>query len=836
LNNLDRLREQQDFLTYLVNPESLSTRRKSMTSVSQDVRYSLRMLLKHKGFTVVAALTLALGIGVNTAMFSVLNTFLFRSLPYPQSEQIVRVFRTSPHSQSWPHSAANFFDQHEKNTVFDKLAAYNFASRNLTEEGHTAERLLGLAGTADFFPLLGVAPARGRVFNPEEFEPGADNVIVLTDRFWTRRFGSDPNIVGRTIQLDGKTVQIVGVMPPGFEHPILWGPIDMYQPLTFTQERKTNRGNNFLSSFGRLKPGVSIQQAEQSMVALAANIGQQNSSNVGESVRLEPLQRSMSDSIGRTVMWFTFGLAGFVLLIACANLANLQLVRTAARSRELAVRAALGAGRLRLLRHSLTESILVALIGGIISLVIALVAVRFISNRLFTDLPGASVQLDYKVFGFALLCSLVTGVLFGTVPAWLASRADVNQALRENSRGSTAGRSQHRLRHMLIIGEVAFAMVLLAAAGLFLRGLHRFINSDPGWQVDGLVTAQMSLRGEKYTTDKQRVAFLIELENRLSTLPGVQHAAIGGSHPVFGFNSSSSFVVEGRPEPPLDKVPEMFYEPASINYFETLGARLLQGRTFNEADVADHPSVIVINETTARNFWPNESPIGKRVSNPGREKKEFYEIIGVVNDLGFPGSLGEPYTRYEAFVPVAQAAPAYLTLVLRTSANSEALGNSLRNTIAGLDPNLPVYRIRTARAAVDQGLGSISLLGSLLGAFATVGLILAAVGIYGVVSYTVVQRTGELGIRMALGAQARDVLWLVLGKGAVLVLIGALLGVAGAYGVSKLLIAVIPSLPTRDPLTLLFAGLALFVVGLLACYIPARRATRVDPLVALRSD
>jgi putative ABC transport system permease protein len=806
-----------------------------MTSVSQDVRYSLRMLLKHKGFTVVAALTLALGIGVNTAMFSVLNTFLFRSLPYPQSERLVRVWRTSPHSQSWPFSAANFFDQHDQNTVFEKMAAYNFSSRILTEQGQTAERLLSLTATADFFPLLGVAPAQGRVFKPEEFEPGADNVIVLTDRFWTRRFGSDPNIVGRSIQLDGKSVQVVGVMPPGFEHPILWGPIDIYQPLTFTPERKTNRGNNFLSSFGRLKPGVTIQQAEQSMVALAANIGKQNSSGEGESVRLEPLQRSMSDSIGRTVMWFTFGLAGFVLLIACANLANLQLVRTAARSRELAVRAALGAGRLRLLRHSLTESIVVALIGGTISLVIALLAVRFISNRLFTDLPGASVQLDYKVFGFALLCSLLTGVLFGTVPAWFASRADVNQALRDNSRGNTAGRSQHRLRHTLIVGEVAFAFVLLAAAGLFLRGLQRFINSDPGWRVDGLLTAQMSLRGDKYKDDKQRVVFLTELENRLSTLPGVEHVAIGGSNPVFGFNSSSSFVVEGRPEPPPDKLPEMFFEPASIHYFDTLGASLKQGRTFNEADVADHPQVVIINETVARTFWPNESPIGRRISNPG-PKKEFFEIVGVVNDLAFPGSLGDPYTRYEAFVPVAQAAPNYLILLLRTSANSETLANSLRNSIAGLDPNLPVYRIRTARAAVDSGLGNISLLGSLLGAFAAVGLILAVIGIYGVISYTVVQRTGELGIRLALGAQTRDVLWLVLGKGAVLIVIGAVFGVVGAYGVSRLLISLIPSLPTRDPLILAVTGLVLVVVALLACYIPARRATRVDPLTALRSE
>jgi predicted permease len=806
-----------------------------MTSASQDLRYSLRMLLKHKGFTVVSVLTLALGIGINTAMFSVLNTFLFGSLPYPQSERLVRVWRTSPHSQTWPHSAGNFFDQREQNTVFEKMAAYNYTTRNLTEPGQTAERLRSLAATADFFPLLGVPPAHGRLFKPEEFEPGADNVIVLSDGFWARRFGSDPNVVGRKIQLDGKSVEVVGVMPPGFEHPILWGPLDIWQPMAFTPEAKTNRGTNYLSLFGRLKPGVSIQQANESMVTLAANIGQKNSSNVGESVRLEPLQRSMSDTIGRTVMWFTFGLAGFVLLIACANLANLQLVRTATRSRELAVRAALGAGRWRLLRHSFTESILVALIGGVISLLVALGAVRFISVRLFADLPGARVQLDYKVFGFALLCSLVTGVLFGTIPAWLASRADVNLALRENSRGSTAGRSQHRLRHLLVVGEVAFAMVLLAAAGLFLRGLQRFINADPGWQVDGLMIAQMTLRGEKYKDDKQRVVFLTELENRLRALPGVEHVGIGGSHPVFGFNSSSSFLVEGRPEPPPEKLPEMFYEPVSSDYFATLGAHLLQGRTFNAADSADHPAVVIINEFTARTFWPNESPIGKRISSTG-QKKDYYEVVGVVNDIAFPGTLGEPYTRYEAFLPVTQAAPDYLMLVLRSSSNPEAITNSLRSAVAGLDPELPVNRIRTARQSVNSGLGDISLLGSLLGAFATIGVILAAVGIYGVVSYTVVQRTGEFGIRMALGAQPRDVLRLVLSKGALLVAIGALLGGVGAYGVSKLLISLIPSLPTRDPLVLPAAALALGVVALAACYIPARRATRVDPLIALKSE
>jgi predicted permease len=388
---------------------------------------------------------------------------------------------------------------------------------------------------------------------------------------------------------------------------------------------------------------------------------------------------------------------------------------------------------------------------------------------------------------------------------------------------------------MLIVGEVAFAMVLLAAAGLFLRGLQRFINSDPGWRVDGLVIGVMTLRGEKYADDKQRIVFLTELDNRLRALPGVEHAAISASNPVYGFNSSNSFLVEGRPEPPPDKLPEMFFEQVSVDYFATLGARLEQGRTFNTSDTTDHPKVVIINETTAHNFWPNESPVGRRISTGGKNR-EYYEVIGVVNDLAFPGDLGEPYTRYEAFVPVTQEAPSYLMLALRTSSSADAMANSLRSTIAGLDPDLPVYRIRSARVAVDQGLGSISLLGSLLGAFATIGLILSAIGIYGVVSYTVVQRTGELGIRMALGAQTRDVLWLVLGKGAVLVVTGALLGGLGAYGVSRLLISLIPSLPTRDPLILPITALALVAIALLACYIPARRATRVDPLVALRSE
>ncbi len=806
-----------------------------METLWQDIRYGLRMLVKKPGFTVVAVLTLALGIGANTAMFSVLNTYLFRALPYPDSDRLVRVFRTSPHSQSWPHSPGNFFAHHDQNNVFESMAAFNSIRPNLANPGEPAERLQGMAATADFFAALGTQPALGRAFAPEEHEPGTDTVAIISNRFWNNRFGGDPNILERTLRLDGQEVRIVGVMPPTFEHPLLWGTVDLWRPLAFNAEGRNNRGNNYLRSFGRLKPGVSIKQAEEAMVALAANLAAEHPENTGESLRLEPLQRSVSDNVGRKVMWLTFGLATFVLLIACANLANLQLVRTSARAREFAVRAALGAGRGRLIRQSLTESLVVSLIGGALSLVLALVSVEFISHRLFSELPGAKVTLDFSVFGFALLCSLTTGLLFGTVPAWLASRTDLNQTLKQNVRGSTVGRSHHRLQHALIIGEVVFALVLLTGAGLFLRGLQRFTHLDPGWRVDGLLMAQINPQGQNYATPAQRIPFFQKLEERIRALPGVEQTALSGSQLVFGFNSSGSFRVEGLPEPQAGQWPEVFFEPVSPQYFETLGIRLLEGRVFNSADTADSTQVVMINETMAKRFWPNESPIGKRIGRPGQDPR-WQQIVGVINDVAFPANLGEPYTRFQAFRPMTQGFAGGMTISLRTSVAPEALANALRAAVAEIDATQPVHRIRTASSLVDQGLGSISLLGTLLGAFAALGLALAAIGIYGVTSYSVAQRTSEIGIRMALGAQRMDVLWLVLSKVGRVVLLGVGLGVGGVYGVAQLLIAAIPELPTRDPVALVAITMTLVGIALLACYLPARRATRVDPMVALRYE
>jgi predicted permease len=808
-----------------------------MGSIRQDLRYAARTMMAAPGFTAVAVLTLALGIGANTAMFSVLNTYVFRALPYPAPDRLVRVFRTSPHSQSWPHSAGNFFDHREQNDVFEHLVAFNPIGPNLSQPAEPAERLRGIAVTADFFDALGVRAEIGRGFSRDEEVSGADNVVVLSHRFWMRKFGGDPNVLGRSLRLDGTDVTVVGVMPPSAEHPLLWGNVHLWRPLSFTPEGRQDRGSNWLQAMGRLKPGVSIERAQDAMARLAASLAEQHPDNRGESLRLEPLGRSLSDDVGRNVMWFTFGLAGFVLLIACANLANLQLARTAARSREYAVRAALGAGRARLMRQSLTESLLVSLAGGALSLALAYAVVTFISRRLFGELPGAEVAVDLSVFGFALLCSVLTGLVFGIVPAWLASRADVGQALRQHVRGATSGRSHHHLRHALIVGEVAFALILLTGAGLFLKGLERFAHLDPGWQVDGLVTANVALQGEDYTEPARRVAFYEQLEERLRILPGVEAVALASSQPVWGFRSSGGVVVEGRPEPPTAERPEVFLEPVSTRYFEALGVRLLEGRAFTPQDTADRPDVVIINETMARRFWPGESAVGKRIGRGPLEERRWLEVVGVVDDMGFPGDLGEPYTRLQAFRPLAATAPSGgVTVMLRAPTAPEGLEAALRRTVADLDPNQAIYQVRTVRSLVEAGLGGVSLLGTMLGAFAALGLVLAVIGIYGVTAYTVTQRTGEIGIRMALGAQRLDVLWLILGRGASLSLLGVVLGIGGGYAIARLLESLVPTLPTRDPLTFGLIALGLTAVVLAACYLPARRATKVDPMVALRYE
>ncbi len=801
-----------------------------------DLRFALRQLLKNPGFTAVAVLTLALGIGANTAMFGVLNTLLFQTLPYPESERLVTVFRTSPHSQSWPHSAGNFSDYREQNHVFERLAAYRRASCNLSEGDSAAVRLAGLNVTADFFPALRVQPALGRFFSPEENASEPSSEIVLSDRAWIRLFGGDTNVIGRAVRLDGQSVTVIGVMPPRFECPRLWDTVDVWRPMAFTAEQRRNRGNNSLRIIGRLKPGVGLKQAEVGMKAIAARLGQEHPDQALDSLRLEPLQRSMSDDVGRSVSWFTFGLAGFVLLIACANLANLQLVRTAVRAREFVIRAALGAQRSRLLRQCLTESIVVAMVGGTLGLLLAWWCTDFIGRRLFDELSGVAVAIDIRVFTFALICSVLTGLIFGAVPAWFASRADVNEALKDGLRGTTAGHVQQRLRSALIVGEIGFALVLLTGAGLFIGGLHRFVQASPGWKVDDLVCTILTLRGTNYNRSFERVAFINELEQRLAAAPGVEKVGLSSSTlPVWPFDGSGGFEIQGRPIPPGQPVPEVFRDAISTNYFEALGLRLREGRAFTSADTATSPRVVIINETMARTYWPEESAIGKRIASPG-PNPTWKEIVGVINDVQFPATLTEPYTRFQSYEPLAQDPGNRISIVLRSRIPVDVLAGPLRNIVGELDRDQALFEVRTARSLIDRGLGRLSLLSRLLGAFAGLGLVLAAIGVYGVTSYAVVQRTGEFGVRMALGAQRRDVLWLLLKHGLRLSLLGSLLGLVGAGAAARLLAAAVPALPSRDPILFVVVTTVLMAVALVACYVPAWRATRINPLEALRYE
>lgn len=804
----------------------------SIDRLYQDLRFGSRMLAKNPGFTVVAVLTLALGIGANTAMFSVLNVYLFRGLPYPDSDRLVQVLRVTRDSQVWPqHSAADLSDERSGNKVFEGLAAYDFSKPALVEQGRPAQTLNGLDVSSDFFTVLGVQPQFGRVFTMDEDQPGRDTVIVLSDRFWISRFGGDPAILGRKLSLDGVTVTVVGVMPAAFEHPELWNNVDIWKPLALTPEQRQDRGTHFLDAIARLKKGVSLQQAQESLIGLAAAIRQANPSKAEDSLRLELLQQTMSNDSWRKTIWFAFGLAAFVLLIACANLANLLLVRSAARAREHAVRSALGAGRLRLLRQSITESLLISLLGGVASILVAIGGIRFISVRLFSNRLGAAVPLDLRVLVFALLCSTVTGLLFGAVPAWLTSRADVNRVLKDNIKGAS-GNSHQRLQRALIVGEIAFALALLTGSSLFLRGIQRLTHRDPGWKVDGLLSAQLILQGQRYAKAAQRENLCSQLEERLRAIPGVDKVALSQSPAIFGFYSIRDIVIEGQPVPALGQF-IAFVEPISNQYFATLGTRLIAGRAFTSADSSAGPQVIIINESLARRFWPNENAVGKRIGDPGGERN-WREIVGVVNDIEFPGRLGDPETRFQIFRPISQYTPEIVSIFLRTQTPPETLANTLRTTVAGIDPAQPVTNINSARDMVSRGWGEHSLLATLLGAFAVLGLILAAIGIYGVISYWVTQRMAELGIRMALGAQGQDVVWLVLGSGARLVLAGSILGAGASYAVSRLLTWSIPSIPSHDPVLMGIALAVLVAVSLLTCFLPAWGASRIDPMEALR--
>ncbi len=800
------------------------------------IRFGLRSLRKSPGYTLVALVTLALGIGVNTSMFSVVDTLLFRSAPFPDSERIAQILGTTPQGPVYIFSEIELREIRPQTTSYASLTVIGRSFFALTEPGQPAERVAGVTASAEMFSTFGVQPMLGRAFTAEETQPGRNGVVLISHSFWQQRFGGSPAAIGRTLRLDGENVTIIGVMPASFEYRFLWGRTALWRPLNFTRDQMEWRDYRAFQLIGRLKPGVTPAQAAAELAPVALRQEKEHpQSYSGLRYRVVVLHEALMDNLTRSISWMLLGLSGFVLLIACANLANLQLARATTGMRDLAVRAALGASRTRLILQQLTESVLLSLGGGGLGLLVALALNRVLARNIRLDgLAGLELPLDLPILALTLAVSLLTGIVFGLVPAWLASRTDMNDALKQQSRGSTAGRGHHFMRRALIVGEVALALVLLGGAGIMQRGFVKFLRRDSGWDTAKVLTAALPVPETRIDTDPKRVEFFRRLEARLQLLPGVEHAALSTSLPVYGYNGERQILLEGQ-TPGGPELPNAYHVMMTADYFATMGIPLVEGRLFG-ADLKERsPRVIVVNEALARRLWPGRSPLGQRLGSMDSGKAYWAEVIGVVRDVESAASLGEPSTRFVVYKPLVFEPWSYVYIALRSSAPA-SLTEALRRAVAEVDPDLPADQVGTVRQTIDESQHNLVLVARVLDGFALLGLALAAVGIYGVISNLVAQRTGEFGIRLALGARPVDVLNLVFGHGLRLTALGLLVGLGGAYALGRLLNSMMPRLASPDPLALAVVSLLLLFVSLFACWIPSRRATKVDPLVALRTE
>jgi predicted permease len=807
----------------------------------QDVRFGSRMLVRSRAVTIVAVLALALGIGANTAIFSVVNSVLLKPLPYKSSERLVMVWEDAT-KYGFAHNTpapANFIDWREQGEAFEDMAALIDQSFNLTDVGEP-ERIEGQRVSASLFPLLGVEPVLGRAFLPEEDRPEGNRVVILSHGLWRRRFGLDENIIGKTLNLNAELFTVVGVMPPAFQFP---DPEDeLWVPVAFSPDEASNRGSHYLRVVARLKPDVTLGQAQAEMDTIAARLEQQYpQSNTSVGAVVVSLQEELVGDI-RPALLVLLGAVGFVLLIACANVANLLLARAAARQKETAIRTALGAGRLRLMRQFLTESILLAGLGGAVGLMLAVwgidLIVRFIPGNIW---QAKSVSFNMSVLGFTLLVSLVTGVVFGLAPALQASRTNLNESLKEGGRDSATGARGSRVRKLLVVSEIALALVLLIGAGLMINSFTRLRNVDAGFQPDNLLTMRIILTPSKYPDQTRRAAFFTELLSRVKALPGVQDAGAISWLPLTFKGGSNGFTIEGRPEPPRDQLPISIVRVISPDYFRTMSIPLLKGRAFTEQDTQDSPGVVIINEAMAKHFWPGEEAIEKRIKMGGfNSEAPWLSVVGIAKNVRQyelnTESKPEMYFPYIQANVSGSAAFGMRDLVVRTSTDPLGLAAAARSEVWAVDKDQPVSNIRTMEQIMSTSVSRQRFNMLLLGIFAAVALILAAVGIYGVMSYSVAQRTHELGIRMALGAQSRDVLGLVIGQGMKLTLIGIATGLAAAFALTRLMSSLLYGVSATDPLTFAAISVILTGVALAASFVPARRAIKVDPIVALRYE
>jgi putative ABC transport system permease protein len=788
------------------------------------------MLLKNPGFAAIAVIALALGIGANTAIFSVVNTILLRSLPYDDPDRLMVVKENKlPQFPEFSVSPGNFLDWQKQNGSFEKLAAVQGSSYNLVTGDAEPERLDGARVSAGLFEMLGVKPVQGRTFLEEEDQPGHQNVVVLSSNLWKRRFGSDSNIIGQSITMSAASYTIIGIMPTSFQFPDR--DIDLWTPIAFTAAQAQQHGSHYVLVIGRLKPGVTTEQARTEMSAIAARLAEQYpNSNAGWSTIVVPMQEFEVRDI-KPALLVLLGAVALVLLIACANVANLLLARSTARQKEIAIRTALGASRSRVVRQLLTESVLLAVVGGGAGLLLAAWGTRSLLALAPEDLPRVKdVALDGRVLGFTLLVTLITGIVFGLVPALQASRPNLNETLKEGGRGTTGG--HHRVRSSLVITEVALALVLLVGAGLLIRSFIRLQQVNPGFNTKNAMSANVALPGRKYPNSDQYLSFFTQLIEKIGALPGVVAVGASQSLPIQG-DYIVGFTIQGRPPNPPGEDKSTNYYAVTPDYFKAMGIPLLRGRLFTEQDSRNAPRVAVINETMARTYFSDEDPIGKGI-NLSQGQEGFREIVGIVGDVKQYG-LAQPSTL-QTYEPYLQMPFSGVTLVVRTEGNPTALSGPIRSEVFALDKEQPVSRIRTLNQIVSGSVQQQRFTMLLLGVFAAVALILAAVGLYGVMNYAVTQRTHEIGIRMALGANTGNVLRLVVGHGMLLALIGVAIGLGGAFAFTRLMSKLLFAVSTTDSVT--FAGISVLLTGvaLVACLVPARRATKVDPMVALRHE
>jgi putative ABC transport system permease protein len=807
-----------------------------LTDFFQDLRYAGRMQLKNPAFTIVAVIALALGIGANTAIFSVVNTVLLRPLPYKDPERLVMVWEDAS-KQGYPRdtpAAANFVDWRDQNTTFEGMAAIADQSFNLTGSGDP-ERLEGRRVSANLFPLLGVDPQIGRTFTSAEDQPGSDHVVLLSHALWQRRFGGDNNIAGKPLTLNGETYIVVGVMPARFQFPT--SDDQLWTPIAFSAEDAANRDRHYLQVLGRLKPGTGLAQAQTEMNTIAARLQQQYpQSNTDLGVEITSLHEHLVGDI-KPALLILLGAVGLVLLIACANVANLLLARAAVRQKEIAVRVALGARRWRLIRQFLTESVLLATMGGVVGLIIAYGGLLLLRAFIPDNIAQAQqISIDLKVLGFTFLVSTLTGLIFGLAPALQAARFNQTETLKEGGRDSATGSGGKRLRGLLVMAEVAVSLVLLIGAGLLINSFLRLRNVDPGFRSDNLLTMRVVLPQLKYDEFEKRSAFYVDLLRRVQSLPGVKSAAVTTNLPLYRQGNSIGISIEGQPPPPPGKENIVVTRIISPKYFDTMSIPLLSGRAFSDQDITTTPRVAIISETMARRYWPNEDPIGKRLGTGRIQRPEDWtQVVGVVKDVrqfeltaDAKPQMYLPYTQ-RGFFPTDD-------LVVKTDVDPASLASTVRNAVWEIDKDQPVSNIRTMEEILLDSIARQRFSMLLLAIFAGVALALAAVGIYGVMSYSVAQRTHEIGIRMALGAQTTAVLKLAVGYGLKLVAAGIVIGLIAAFALTRVMSTLLFGVTATDPATFTLISLLLTCVAAIASYIPARRATKVDPMIALRYE